>query len=205
MRFLTSILLTGLLATVACTNQAGRTAQTQSPTDDDLKLAVQAKLNSELPLKPQLARIEVSANADQNQITLSGTVPSEEARTQAVSLAKLTRPDLTVIDHIDVNPVEVARTDYTSGMAQETQEKAKTIGDKVGKSIDDAWIYTRIEAKLAGAAASPIFKINVDVDGKVVTLRGEVDSYATKQQAAQIAQGIDGVKQVNNLLKVKAS
>jgi osmotically-inducible protein OsmY len=103
---------------------------------------------------------------------LSGTIPSEELRNKAVELAKASKDPLTIMDKIDVKPPEVSRNEYTESMAREARDKAKVVGDKIGNTIDDAWIHTKITAKLMGNKNTPARKINVDVMNNVVTLRG---------------------------------
>ncbi|MBZ5611284.1 MAG: BON domain-containing protein [Acidobacteriia bacterium] len=200
MRIAMTLLMAGLLTSLGCSNTGTQVTSAASLTNSDLQQMVQSKLTSD----PQLAQVEVSADADQNQVTLSGSVASEQARSDAVDMAKAAHANLQVVDKIDVKPPEVSRSDYTADMARETREKAKALGDKIGQSLDDAWIYTKIETKLAGNSTTPALKINVDVARNVVTLRGDVDSAAAKQEAEQIAKDTDGVKAVRNLINVKA-
>jgi hyperosmotically inducible periplasmic protein len=202
MRIATTLLIIGLLGSVGCSNEGTQTTSAASVTNSDLKQLVQSKLAAE----PQLGQIEVSADVDQNQVTLSGSAPSEQARSEAVDLAKAARANLTVVDKIDVHPqVASSRSDFTEKTAREVQQKAKGLGDQLGKSLDDAWIYTKIEAKLASDSSTPARKINVDVVNKVVTLRGDVESIAAKEEADRIAKGTDDVKAVRNLLRVGRS
>jgi osmotically-inducible protein OsmY len=70
--------------------------------DSDLEQAVRAKIESDPKLKE--ARLDVDANADKNEITLSGTVPSQEMRSKAIELAKSAHSGLNVNDKIDVKP-----------------------------------------------------------------------------------------------------
>ena len=72
----------------------------------------------------------------------------------------------------------------------------------MGSSIDDAWIHAKIVAKLVTDMKTPERKINVDVNNNVVTLRGTVDTAQQKQEAERIARDTDGMKQVNNQLRV---
>jgi osmotically-inducible protein OsmY len=51
------------------------------------------------------APIKVSADAEKNAVTLSGTVASEEARNRALELAKSAHSGITVNDQIEVKPV----------------------------------------------------------------------------------------------------
>src|SRR5919109_2034465 len=68
--------------------------------DSDLKKEVESKIKSDDKLKS--AKIDVDANADKNEVTLKGTVPSEDMRSKAVELAKSAQPGVTVNDKIDV-------------------------------------------------------------------------------------------------------
>jgi hyperosmotically inducible periplasmic protein len=198
MRIAIPLLVVGLLGSVACSNSGTRVTSAASLTDSDLKHMVESKLATD----PQLTQIDVNADAARNQVTLSGSAPSAQARDEAVDMAKSANSNPNVVDNIEVKQQELSRNDYTDDMARETREKAEAVGDKIGQSADDAWIYTKIEAKLATNSTTPAHKINVDVSKKVVTLRGNVDSSVAKQEAGRIAQETDGVKQVRNLLKV---
>ena len=57
-------------------------------------------------------------------------------------------------------------------------------------------------AKLIGDSKTPERKINVDVVNNVVTLRGMVETADQKAEAGRIAKETEGVKSVNNQLKV---
>ena len=72
----------------------------------------------------------------------------------------------------------------------------------VGDTLDDAWIHTKIVAKLIANSKTPERKINVDVVKNVVTLRGTVDTAEEKTAAEKVAKDTDGVKSVVNQLKV---
>ena len=91
---------------------------------------------------------------------------------------------------------------YTEGQAREERERAKANKETVGQSLDDAWIHTKIVAKLIGDTQTPERKINVDVVEGAVTLRGEIDTAEAKAEAERVAKETDGVKKVTNQLKV---
>ncbi len=200
MRIALTFLMAGLLGSLGCSNSGPNVTSAASMTSAELKQMVQSKLSSD----PQLTQVDVSADADSNQVTLSGSVASEQARSDAVDMAKSTRPNMQVVDKIDVKPPEISRNEYTSDMAREAREKAKSAGDRIGQSIDDAWIYSKVKTKLASNSTTPALQINVDVTRNVVTLRGNVDSETVKQEAERVARDTDGVKEVRNLLRVKA-
>src|SRR5712691_1914284 len=92
----------GILLLHACsTNGTNSSASSNS----DMQQSIKTQLSSD----PQLQGIAVDAKADRNEVTLSGTVLTEDLRTRAVDLAKNGRPNLVVTDKIDVQPREVAR------------------------------------------------------------------------------------------------
>jgi osmotically-inducible protein OsmY len=67
-----------------------------------LKKAVRAKIENDEQLK--VANLSVNADAERNEITLSGTVRSHAAREKAIELAKSAKPGVLVNDKIDVKP-----------------------------------------------------------------------------------------------------
>ena len=70
--------------------------------DYDLEKAVRAKLEEDTQLKE--ANLSVNADAERNEITLSGTVRSHAAREKATELAKSAKPGVLVNNKIDVKP-----------------------------------------------------------------------------------------------------
>ena len=70
--------------------------------DSDLEKAVKAKLSADEQLKT--AKLDVDANASKNEVTISGTVSSQDHRSKAVELAKSAHSGVTVNDKIDVKP-----------------------------------------------------------------------------------------------------
>jgi hyperosmotically inducible periplasmic protein len=198
MRVLLTLSILGILALSGC-SRSGTSAA--GPSNADLEQAIKTKMAAE----PELGgALSVSVAVDNSEVTLSGTVPSESLREEAIQIAKSSRDGLIVIDKIDVKPRELSRSEYTADMAREAREKAKAIGETVGDSIDDAWIYTKVMAKLIGNSETPARKIDVDVVNKVVTLRGHVDNAAAKEEAERVARETEGVERVRNLLKVAA-
>jgi len=80
---------------------------------------------------------------------------------------------------------------------------AKNAGDSIGSSIEDGWIHLKARGALAAVDDLRDSTINVDVDNKVVTLRGSVGSAAGKA-AAEKAAKVEGATRVVNRLEVRA-
>src|SRR5438552_11775417 len=94
------------------------------------------------------------------------------------------------------------RGQYTAKQAQEERERAKQNKETIGDTLDDAWIHTKIVAKLIGDTKTPERKINVDVVNNTVTLRGTVDTAEARAEAERVAKDTEGVTKVVNQLKV---
>jgi osmotically-inducible protein OsmY len=94
---------------------------------------------------------------------------------------------------------------YSEEQAREERERAKANKETIGQSLEDAWVHTKVVAKLIGDSQTPERKINVDVVEGVVTLRGQVDTAEGKTEAERLAKDTEGVKSVKNELKVVAA
>ena len=68
---------------------------------------------------------------------------------------------------------------------------------------NDAWLDGKIETALMLNGELNNFTIDTDVDQGEVKLKGTVSSEIEKDLAGQIAENVDGVKSVDNQLKVK--
>lgn len=200
-----SLLITLTLAMAACdegiNNNTTSGATQPKISDSDLKSAIKTNLDSDAQLKA--ADIGVSADGNDNSATLTGTVESQALRLRAVELARSAHSGLIITDKIDVKPPQLTRATYTDDQAREERGRASRYGEKLGDSLDDAWIHTKIVTKLIGNPDTPERKINVDVVNNVVTLRGTVETNDEKIEAQRVAKETDGVKSVKNLLKIK--
>jgi osmotically-inducible protein OsmY len=195
------VMAMSVVLTACSPNEGTETAKTKAKmTDSELENKIKANFNTDANLKA--ADLGVSANADKNEATISGTVATQALRTKAVTLAKEASPGLILTDKVDVKPRELTRAEYTDENARAEREKANGTGEKIGDSLDDAWIHAKIVAKLIGNSDTPERKINVDVVNNIVTLRGAVNNAEQKAEAERVAKDTDGVKRVVNQLKV---
>jgi hyperosmotically inducible protein len=196
--FSTGIL--ALLIAAAC-NTAPEPEPTPRLTNDELDRTVVARINSDAALARY--NLDIDADADKNAVTLSGSVPTQNLRERAVEAAKAAVPGIVITDKIDVKPGDVDRNDFDDEMASDARARAKERGDTVGNSLDDAWVHTKVRAKLMADGDLPDSDINVDVANNVVTLRGNVATQADKTEAEQLAKSIEGVKSIRNRLTIK--
>ena len=94
---------------------------------------------------------------------------------------------------------EITREEYNKDKAKyEKQANESTIG----QGADDTWIWFKTKGALATDNDLSNSTINVDVDNSIVTLKGTVRSKSQKEKAISVAKGIEGVKDVKDLLKI---
>ncbi|MPZ77561.1 MAG: BON domain-containing protein [Deltaproteobacteria bacterium] len=125
--------------TAPATNNETKTSQAPATTkgtkaatkmsNADLENAVKAKLNADEQLRA--ADLGVSANADKNEITLSGSVQSQELHAKAIELAKSAHSGVTVNDQIEGSPGPRHASQNKSGSSSSGTDMAQ------GRSGDD--------------------------------------------------------------------
>ena len=126
--------------------------------------------------------------------TTSNTNSTANANANTSTIGTRTEPTATA----------TATPRYSEEQARDEREKAKANKETVGQSLEDAWIHTKVVAKLITNSQTPEREINVDVVDGAVTLRGQVDTAEGKTEAERLAKDTDGVKSVRNELKVVA-
>ena len=72
-----------------------------------------------------------------------------------------------------------------------------------GGAIQDASITAAVKLSLAFEPGVAAIGVNVDTNGGVVTLRGEVGSESERQLATKVAEDVGGVTEVVNELRVR--
>jgi hyperosmotically inducible protein len=76
-------------------------------------------------------------------------------------------------------------------------------GRTAGVAIDDATITTKIKYELAADVKFSTLKtVQVDTNKGEITLTGKVHTQAEKEHAGLVADKVDGVVKVNNMLSV---
>ncbi len=73
-----------------------------------------------------------------------------------------------------------------------------------GSDTSDIWSQASLTTTYTLNRHLNPFKIDVDVNNGIATLRGEVDSDVERDLAEELALGVDGIGEVNNELKVVA-
>ena len=127
--------------------------------------------------------VSVKDDRDKGVVTLGGNVTSENAKSQAESLAKSMAGAQVVADEIAVIPVGV-------------EEDAKAVNSDLDKGIEENLDAALIQNKMHD-------NVKYEVKSGVVTLSGEVNSQDKRDNAEKVATNVPNVKQVVNDLQVK--
>ena len=143
---------------------------------------VEQPADAAAPIRAALARIPelrtIDVQVGDGVATLTGEVPTAEARTAAQTIAEKTEGILWVDNRVTVKESEPAAED---------------------PSAADAAIRERLEGVFANVPE--LQDVDVKVRSGVVRLEGKVLSTTTAEQAAELAKSIDGVVYVDNAIQ----
>jgi osmotically-inducible protein OsmY len=148
--------------------------------DAGITTKVKAKLAADSTIKAT----QINVDTKDKVVTLSGTVDSEAAKTQALALARGTEGVSDVVDNLTLTAPAQAQ----SG---------------IGQALDDATITAAVKSKLIADTTVGGLKIDVDTQSGVVSLAGPVKSQTEKDTALRIARETSGVKDVQDKLVVQ--
>lgn len=202
----------GLVMTVAC-----------AQTDAGITTNVKSKLAADDTVKAY----QVDVDTRNGVVTLSGDVETAVAKEQALRIARETDGVRDVVDQIHVGESAATAGSYRDNdidvdvdvdndlerqaergaaeVKEEAREGADRLGDaadRAGAAVGDAAITSAVKAKFLADTAVKGLSIDVDTNGGMVTLNGNVSSRAEADRALMIARNTDGVKGVHDNLKV---
>ena len=90
-----------------------------------------------------------------------------------------------------------------SATTNSAMTSASSAMSSAGGAVSDSAVTAKVKTALLADDNVKGLKIDVDTSGGVVTLNGTADTQANMSKAQTIAQGIEGVKSVENKLSVK--
>jgi len=125
---------------------------------------------------PRVHAFDIDASVSVGQVTLTGTVATKKAKLAAGRLAEDTVGVISVTNLIQVVPPEV---------------------------LNEAELSEKVTGALSLNPITEADQIDVTTSGSEVTLTGTVDSHYEKAEASDVASGVVGVTDVENLLRVR--
>ncbi len=124
---------------------------------------------------------EINVESYKGVVQLNGFVDNAKEKSQAEAVAKA--------------------VDGVKGVENNLMIKQES--QSTGSAIDDSTITSKVKAALIDDASTKAGDIKVETRGGVVQLSGFVSNQAQKDAATKVAQGVTGVKAVNNGLGIK--
>jgi osmotically-inducible protein OsmY len=198
--------LAAAIMTVAC-----------AQTDAGITTNVKTKLAADDTVKAY----QIDVDTRNGVVTLSGAVETAAAKDQAIQIARGTDGVRDVIDQLRVGEaaatagvdVDVDVDDDIEAKARagaaEVREEGREAADatrdaagRAGAAITDAAITSAVKAKFLADTTVKGLQIDVDTNGGMVTLNGNVSSRAEADRAMNLARNTEGVKGVHSNLKV---
>ncbi len=152
----------------------------RNPAHPDDKSQVTTALNTN-----NLSSISVSQDQQKGVMTLTGSVNSQDQKTQAESLAQQAAPGYTIADEIGVQPAGA-------------ESQAKSVASSLDNGIEDNY-----KAELKGHKNLDDQSIDYTAKNGTLVLKGSVKTVAQKQEAEHLAKRVPNVQQVVNEIEVK--
>lgn len=218
---LTGVLGAALLAG-ACGSRDETTENRQQPAETAATTTVPAddgwvttKVEAQFFASPDVKARNIDVSTNGGVVTLSGQVDSDAVRQQALALARGIEGVRDVRDQLRVAPVASAGAAATPTRTTGTATPDTTTGERtrdaaggetdIARTIESGWTTTKIQAKYFTDADVKGRNIDVTTRDGVVTLSGEVENEAARQKAVQIARQTEGVRDVQDRLRVASS
>lgn len=169
-------------------NQPASDPVQQLQTDAYLK----GSLDTAFELNPHLGAYPLTVEVTENVASLHGKVDDVIKRDLALEIASGLDGIKQVHNHIEVIPTLVPRPAHSYAPASTFRQ-----------IVHDASISASVKMRLLYNTHVPGLGINVDTRNAVVTLHGQVDSPVVRDLTEHLALNTQGVKKVENRLKIQ--
>lgn len=168
-------LLLVLTLTAALAFACASTSMGAGMDDSEISSAVEGALGDSA-----VNKYNIGVTTEAGVVTLSGQVDDAVARDAAVAIAEGTEGVDEVVDELQVGKRDL------------------------GERGSDAWITTKVTAKLAADPQINPFGLRVKVNRGKVVLSGEVPTESARDEAIKLAQSVEGVSGVVDEITVEA-
>lgn len=152
---------------------------------------IEGQLWSTFALNEHLSAFDIDIKVHTGQVTLTGTVEDDVQKDLAEEIAL----GIDDVDEVD-NKIEVSPE--TERRVADKDDSDRSFGDQVS----DATTTATIKSKLLWNRNTGGMDIDVSTRNGNVSLEGEADSEASKELAERLASNTDGVRAVDNRLRV---
>lgn len=153
---------------------------------------LEGKLETALLVNRHLNNFTIDSEVSNGKATLTGSVESKIDRELAEQVALSIDGIVDVDNQLQIEPAKA-----------KSQREAYGNERSFSQKLDDMSTTAIIKSKLLANQSIDGLDINVDTVSNMVSLNGEVATSEEKQLAEKIAENTDGVRKVNNMLKIK--
>jgi hyperosmotically inducible protein len=165
----------------------GDTLRSVKETSQDA--ATTSKVKAALMLSKHVSAFDVNATTKRGEVTLTGEVPSEETRRLAGAITQDTSGVSAVHNNLTVNP------------GARSNQEMEHLGDRVA----DLEIKTIVIDQLARSPELKDKQLTVQVNKRMITVDGTVDTPAQKRAAEQIALQAPGAQGLGGQITVASA
>lgn len=161
---------------------------------DDAKDAwIHGSAQTTLMLNTNLNSFQISSDVEDGVVTLTGEVKTSTDKALAEELVR------------GVDGVDDVRNELTVREEQDDYEGAEADenGEGIRAALNDSRIFTVVKTRLLMSSDVDGSGIEVEVDGAVVTLTGDLRSESERDLALEIARNANGVQNVHDNLRVR--
>lgn len=149
--------------------------------------AITTKVKAQLMTDDRLKSSTISVTTINGVVTLTGSTPSTDTKSDAEAVVK------------GVNGVQ-------SVDDQLAMSSSPTTTAKVEGAVSDSWITTKVKSDILADSVSKGFKVSVKTHHGVVMLKGTLPNQDAVDHVKDIASQVHGVKRVNaKYLQVQSS
>lgn len=145
-----------------------------------------AKVKTALALSKSASAFAVDVDSEDGSVTLTGVLPSREAKAAILEIARDTEGVADVVDRLTVDP------DATPEPQQE----------ELQRRLSELEVETAVYERLLQSDEVDARSIRISVEGRVVRLQGSVPDSLQKERAEDLVASVAGVENVRNELEI---
>lgn len=181
-------------ATIKDNARADPAHRSAHPVDDSV---ITTKVKAKIVGDKQTRADHVDVETVNGVVDLTGTARSKASAARHVALARQVKGVKSVKNNIQIEPANTAAAD------DKKSDKPRTAATgKSDQPVTDTTITTKVKAKFLEDKTVSATDIHVKTVNGVVRLTGSAKSKDESSKAAEIARSVDGVKSVQNSIKV---
>jgi osmotically-inducible protein OsmY len=151
---------------------------------------------------PTLDHSHVDAEVHDGRVILKGKVESEADAERAAQIA-YEEGAKAVFDDLDIKRGDRYEHSRVKRAYHDVVNGTKKAARATGESTEDAYIHTKLKAKMMDSVELEGSDIDIDVHDNVAYLRGSVRTPEARERALEIARHTDGVHRVVDELRVR--